>query len=126
ETLLELRKRVDKVGILSSNSKDNIFAFLELNDMDYLFDFIYTEAALFSKSRVIKKILKQEKIAPSESVYVGDETRDIEAAKRSKVTAIAVSWGFNSAAALEQYQPDFLIHQPAELITAIDKLNTSC
>lgn len=126
ETLLELRKRVDKVGILSSNSKDNIFAFLELNDMDYLFDFIYTEAALFSKSRVIKKILKQEKIAPSESVYVGDETRDIEAAKRSKVTAIAVSWGFNSAAALAQYQPDFLIHQPAELIAAIDKLNTSC
>jgi len=121
-TLLELRKRVDKIGILSSNSKDNIFAFLELNDMDYLFDFIYTEAALFSKSRVIKKVLKQEKIAPTESVYVGDETRDIEAAKRSKVTAIAVSWGFNSAAALAQSNPDFLIHQPAELIAAIDKL----
>lgn len=122
-TLLELRKRVDKIGILSSNSKENIHAFLELNDMDYLFDFIYTEAALFSKSRVIKKILKQEKITPQQSVYIGDETRDIEAAKRSRVTAIAVTWGFNSAVALAPYSPDFLIHQPAELIEAIDELH---
>jgi HAD superfamily hydrolase (TIGR01549 family) len=121
-TIIELRKRVDKIGILSSNSKENIQTFLELNDMDYLFDFIYTEAALFSKSRIIKKILKQEKITPKQSAYIGDETRDIEAAKRSQVNAIAVSWGFNSAAALAQFHPDFLIHQPAELSAAIDKL----
>lgn len=125
-TLIDLRKRVDKIGILSSNSKENILAFLELNDMDYLFDFIYTEAALFSKSRIIKKILNQEKITPEESVYIGDETRDIEAAKRSRVTAIAVSWGFNSAAALAQYHPDFLIQQPTDLIAAIDKLQIRC
>jgi HAD superfamily hydrolase (TIGR01549 family) len=125
-TLIELRNRVDRVGILSSNSKENIQAFLELNDMDYLFDFIYTEAALFGKSRIIKRILKQEKIRPEESVYIGDETRDIEAAKRSQVTAIAVSWGFNSAAALAAYHPDFLVQKPPEIIAAIEKLQIGC
>jgi phosphoglycolate phosphatase-like HAD superfamily hydrolase len=125
-TLIELRKRADKIGILSSNSKENILAFLEFNEMDYLFDFIYTEAALFSKSRAIAKILKQEKILPKESVYIGDETRDIEAAKRSQVNVIAVSWGFNSAEILAQYHPDFLIQQPVELIEAIDRLQNGC
>ena len=94
--LLELRNQVDKIVILSSNSKENIIAFLETNNLQSSFDFIYTEAALFSKSKVINRILKQENIKPEESIYVGDETRDIDAAKRSRVKAIAVSWGFNS------------------------------
>lgn len=120
--LIELRKRVDKIVILSSNSQENIWAFLEANNLQKRFDFIYTEAAIFSKSKVINKILKLENIKPEESIYVGDETRDIEAAKRSQVKAIAVSWGFNSKEVLAQQNPDFLIHQPKELIDIIKSL----
>lgn len=120
--LLELRNQVDKIVILSSNSKENILVFLETNNLQSSFDFIYTEAALFSKSKVINRILKQENIKPEESIYVGDETRDIDAAKRSRVKAIAVSWGFNSQEILAEHNPDFLVHQPKELIDIIKNL----
>jgi phosphoglycolate phosphatase-like HAD superfamily hydrolase len=50
---------------------------------------------------------------------VGDETRDIEAAKKSHIKVIAVSWGFNSRQVLEKYSPDFLIDYPGELIDVI-------
>lgn len=122
ETITELRKHVRYIGILSSNSQENILAFLEDNNLQTLFDFIYTEAAIFSKSRALKKILKQEKVKPEESIYVGDETRDIEAAKRSQVKAIAVSWGFNSKEVLAQQNPDYLIQQPTELLEIIKTL----
>lgn len=120
--LVELKTQVDKVGIVSSNSKKNILAFLEANNLQNLFDFIYTEVALFSKSKTINRILKQENIKPEESIYVGDETRDIVAAKRSQVIAIAVSWGFNSKQVLAAQNPDFLIHQPNQLIDIIKSL----
>ena len=120
--LLELRNQVGKIVILSSNSKENILAFLETNNLQNSFDFIYTEAALFSKSKVINRILKQENIKPEESIYIGDETRDIDAAKRSRVKAIAVSWGFNSQQILAEHNPDFLVHKPKELIDIIKNL----
>lgn len=120
--LLELKNQVGKIVILSSNSKENILAFLETNNLQNSFDFIYTEAALFSKSKVINRILKQENIKPEESIYIGDETRDIDAAKRSRVKAIAVSWGFNSQQILAEHNPDFLVHKPKELIDIIKNL----
>lgn len=120
--LVELRNQVDKVGIVSSNSKTNILAFLEANNLQNLFDFIYPEVAIFSKSKTINKILKQENIKPESSIYVGDETRDIVAAKRSQVIAIAVSWGFNSKQVLAAQNPDFLIDQPNQLIDIVKNL----
>ena len=122
ETLIELRKHVPYLGILSSNSQENILAFLENNNLQTLFDFIYTEAPIFSKSRAINKILKQKNFRPEAIIYVGDETRDIEAAKRSRIKAIAVSWGFNSKEILAEQNPDFLIHQPRDLVEVIKRL----
>ena len=66
--------------------------------------------------------MKQENIKPEESIYIGDETRDIDAAKRSRVKAIAVSWGFNSQQILAEHNPDFLVHKPKELIDIIKNL----
>jgi len=122
EALIELKGEVNRVGMISSNSKENIVAFLEMNDLQDLFDFIYTGATLFGKSKVIKELLKQEKFKPEESVYVGDETRDIEAARRSRTKVIAVSWGFNSKEVLAAQNPDFLVHQPSELVEIIKSL----
>lgn len=116
EALLQLKKQGYTLGILTSNSPDNVAAFLENNDLLDLFNFIYAEIKLLGKKRAIKKFLKQEDFKPEEIVYVGDETRDIEAARENKVKAIAVSWGFNSSEVLADQAPDFLIHHPQELV----------
>ena len=41
----------------------------------------------------------------SDFVYVGDESRDIEAAKAAEVKIISVTWGFNSREVLESANP---------------------
>lgn len=47
---------------------------------------------------------------------MGDEIRDIDAAKKTGIKVIAVGWGFNSPQALAAQNPNFLIERPQELI----------
>lgn len=124
EALIELKNQGNRLGILTSNSSANVVAFLETNGLEDLFDFIYSGKTLFGKSKVMNNLLKQENIDPKTAIYVGDETRDIEAARKSHIKAIAVSWGFNSAEVLAKHNPDFLIHQPNQLIEVIGSLQT--
>ncbi len=51
--------------------------------------------------------------------YVGDEVRDVVAARQAQVKSIAVTWGFNTLTALQQAQPHALIEQPQELLTIL-------
>jgi phosphoglycolate phosphatase len=55
-------------------------------------------------------------LASDECVYVGDETRDVEAARKAGMRSAAVTWGFNSRELLEKSRPDFLIDRPGELL----------
>lgn len=122
QALIELKKQGNRLGIITSNSQENVIAFLEINNLHELFDFTYSGTTIFGKSRVINKVLKQENVKHEDAIYVGDETRDIEAAKKSNIKAIAVSWGFNSKEVLAEHKPNFLIDQPHELINTIKVL----
>jgi len=116
ETLLELKQQGYFLGIVSTNSVTNIQEFLRVQDLLSTFDVISASYALFGKSRLIQKIIRQQRLQPSQIYYVGDETRDIEAAKQSGVQSIAATWGLNSAEILRENDPDFLIDHPKELI----------
>ena len=119
EVLLELKHQGYKLGIITSNGRENVQFVLQKYDL-LLFEFMFSGITLFGKHRVLKKYLKSENISPEEVVYVGDETRDINGAKKAKTKVIAVSWGFNSRESLSEYQPDALIEKPQELIAAIN------
>ncbi len=114
KTLLKLQKDGYRLGIITSNSKDNVEKFLKKNSLNY-FDFVYSGSNIFGKGRVISGFLRKQNIRPAEAVYVGDEARDIEAARKAGIDMVAVSWGFNSKQALEKMKPDFLVNTPGEL-----------
>lgn len=118
-TLRELKSQGIELGILTSNLTENVDAFLEKNNLQDLFTFVYSENNLFGKDKALQKVFKRHEIDPEHSIYVGDETRDIEAARKIKVKCIAVSWGFNAKEALARHQPDFLVDDPQELIHVI-------
>ena len=122
EVLLELHQQGNHLGIVTSNALENVHLFLENNEVQNLFGFIYSEMKIFGKSKVIKRFLNREGLKPEEVVYVGDETRDIEAAQQTQIRVIAVAWGFNSPEILASHQPDFLIHTPTELIAVVEQL----
>ena len=117
--LLRLKQQGNQLGIVTSNSCENVAAFLEAQELSDVFDFVGSGLALFGKGRVIQRILKQHQLNPADVIYVGDETRDIEAARKIGIQVIAVSWGFNSSQALAAEKPDFLIHQPEELLEVV-------
>lgn len=115
EVLLELKKRGFQLGIITSNSRENVLGALEKNGLQDTFTFIYS-GSTFGKHKVINKWLRIENIHTEKVVYVGDEIRDIDAAKKTGIKVIAVGWGFNSPQALAAQNPDFLIEHPQELI----------
>ena len=119
EVLLELKQRGFQLGIITSNSRENVWTSLEKNGLQDTFTFIYS-GSTFGKHKVINKWLRRENINPEEVVYVGDEIRDIDAAKKTGIKVIAVGWGFNSQEALAAQNPNFLIKSPQELIEIID------
>jgi len=115
ELILDLKAEGYVLGIITSNSRENVIALMAINDLENSFDFICSSSRLFGKHKAIAKLLKREKLEREKAFYVGDETRDIDAAKKAKIRAIAVSWGFNSTEALARSNPDFLASHPQEL-----------
>ncbi|MEA5565604.1 HAD-IA family hydrolase [Anabaena sp. UHCC 0399] len=119
ESLVELKYHGYQLGIITSNSKDNVTAFLTINELDNLFEFIYSGVTIFGKTTIINNVLKQKQLKPQTVIYVGDETRDIEASKKANIKVVAVTWGFNSPEILAKQNPDFLIHKPSELLQVV-------
>lgn len=119
ETLVELKDNGLRLGIITSNSKGNVQEFLKVNNLDNLFEFVHPGVTIFGKTQIINNVLRQKQIKTEEVIYVGDETRDIEASKKANVKVCSVTWGFNSEEALIKENPDFLIHHPQELVKIV-------
>lgn len=119
--LLHTLKKDYKIGILSSNSKEIINDTLKEYNIENLFEFVYSESSLFGKHVVLKRMCSKQNIDPLEVVYVGDEDRDIIAAKKVKIKIIAVTWGFNSKAKLSKEKPDYLVDLPMQIIEVISQ-----
>jgi HAD superfamily hydrolase (TIGR01549 family) len=116
EILLELKKLVHTMGILTSNSKKNVEKFLQNHELSHVFDFIDSSPRLLGKSHQIKSALKQHDLKRKDVIYIGDETRDVEATKKAKVRMAAVTWGFNSSEKLSEFGPDFVVDEPKQLL----------
>ncbi|HLB43343.1 MAG TPA: HAD hydrolase-like protein [Gammaproteobacteria bacterium] len=105
------------LGIVTSNSKENVTSWLDSYKIKHFFHFIHVEPNYFGKNRVIKKVLKKYRMSKSHVFYIGDETRDIDAAKQNGIYSIAVTWGFNSEKILLQHQPHYIARNPNDLLT---------
>jgi phosphoglycolate phosphatase len=114
--LSELKKRGYILCLLTANSQNNVDHFLQRHNLG-MFDWVYGGCGLFEKSKLMRKILQKFDCGASEALSIGDETRDIEAAKKCQISSVAVSYGFNARPILEKFQPDYLIDSPEELLT---------
>ncbi len=114
DTLVNLKKKGCILGILTTNSRENVTEFLKNNDLQ-LFDFVYSGRAVYGKGRLLKKLMKEKTIPHEDPIYVGDEIRDVEAAKKAGIRVIGVSWGYNTKTALQKATPDYIVEKPEEL-----------
>ena len=121
-TLRELVARGHQLMIMSSNSSTNIHRFLRRHKIDDVFSSVKGGVGLLSKARVLKRIVQRDGIDFSQVIYVGDETRDVDASTQVGILVAAVSWGFSSREALAAQGPDFLLDHPQQLVTTAQTL----
>lgn len=115
DALRKLKARGFTLGILTSNSEDNVRLFLERHQLE-LFDFVCTSSRLFGKAREIRRLLKKFRWQKDRVVLFGDECRDIEAARETGLPIVAVTWGFNTPEALRALSPAALLEEPGQLL----------
>jgi phosphoglycolate phosphatase-like HAD superfamily hydrolase len=111
-----------QLGILTSNFEENVRIFLEHQQLDRLFAWVDAGMTIFGKHRMIQRVRDRYGVTTADLIYVGDETRDIDAAQRSGIPVVSVTWGFNTREILEIHNPDRLIDDPAQLKDAIASL----
>jgi phosphoglycolate phosphatase len=115
DALAELHRAGLGLGVLTSNSRANVGACLGRHAVLPWFDFIHSSSHLFGKHRALRRLLGGAGISEDRVVYVGDQDRDVEAARRCGVPVVAVGWGYQSAAQLRSQQPDCFAATPADL-----------
>lgn len=115
ELINAAREEFDIIGILTSNSKENVDVFLKNHDLE-LFDFISTIPKLSGKAKNLKAIMRTFDLNPQETFFVGDELRDVKAGIKSGIPTAAVTWGFNSEKSLREAGPTYVVNDTAVLL----------
>lgn len=110
------------LAIITSNTPDTVQAFLAVHGLQHCFISIDGGGTLFGKGRLIKQHLLKHGFNPATTFYVGDEVRDVEAARFAEVQSVAVTWGFNNAESLAAAEPDWLIDDPKALHAIADAI----
>ncbi len=113
-TLIALHAAGVKLAVVSSNAEANIRA--ALSPVANLIDRYDCGSALFGKSARLKAAAAT---FGTPAIAIGDEVRDIEAARKARVTAGAVSFGYNSRKALVAAKPDHLFDSYEDLLRVV-------
>jgi len=113
---LESLSKSATICVLSTSNKKVIEAFLARHNFLPV-HLIYGNVPFLAKKKSLLKMLDHLDYSEAlgKAYYVGDESRDIEAAKQAGIQSIAVSWGAHSKEFLEKQKATFLIHSWPEI-----------
>jgi phosphoglycolate phosphatase len=109
-----LAERGVQLAIVSSNSFENVRQVLG-PDNTALIRHCSCGAALFGKRSKLKDVLRDSGIPAREAICIGDEIRDLEAARAERIAFGAVSWGYTDPGSLRA-------HAPEEVFTSMEEI----
>ena len=112
--LSDLQRHGIKVAIVSSDGEASVRQVLgPAASLITLFD---CGTTIFGKHRKFRRVARKLGIKPSETICIGDELRDIDAAKAAGMDSVAVAWGYALPAALEAAEPTHLFNSIEEMM----------
>lgn len=103
-----------RVAIVSSNAEQTIRRTLGLAAVHV--SHFQCGASLWGKGAMFKAVIKRLGADKPCTIAIGDEVRDIEAARGAGIAAGAVTFGYNAAATLRAHGPDMVFDDYAELV----------
>jgi phosphoglycolate phosphatase len=114
ESLQRLHSRGVILGIVSSNSRENVRHILGPKNAA-LIQHHTSGASIFGKAPKLRTVLKASRIPAREAIYLGDEIRDAEAARKAGMAFGAVAWGHHSLETLRDQNPEEYFVEPREI-----------
>ena len=118
ELLIELRASGTMIAVVSSNGEDAIRQVLGPELTAHISHFA-CGAALFGKAAVFRRVVRKAGTTPARSLCIGDEVRDIDAAREAGCDCGAVTWGFATREILEASEPDHAFAFPHEIARCV-------
>jgi phosphoglycolate phosphatase len=116
DALLEtLSSRGVVIAMVSSDAESNVKRALGSRNAGLIAHYA-CGASMFGKAAKFKRVLRKAGVRADEALCIGDEIRDLEAARAVGVAFGAVSWGYTSAAALQQRAPDMMLSSLDEIL----------
>lgn len=114
DMLRSLNDRGVTVAIVSSNSVENIRRILGA-EVAGLVAHYGCGASLFGKAVKFRKMLGKTGVPADLAIGIGDEVRDIDAARKVGMGCAAVAWGYARGDALAARKPDRLLTRVEEI-----------
>ena len=116
-----------RLAIVTTNSSQNVNAFLVRHSLDGLIHAVYGVDSPGSKAQKISmardRLLEDGRQEPV--FMIGDSLSDVLAAKEASAISVAVTWGHQSLENLLRGDPDYVVRSPHELIEVIGRRNGS-
>jgi phosphoglycolate phosphatase len=103
-----------RIAVVSSNAEGTIRTVLGAELAGLVHDF-ECGASLFGKAPLIRKVVRRSGVARADVLAVGDETRDVEAARKAGVPCAAALWGYARIEAFDGFPPDHAFETPDAL-----------
>ncbi len=104
-----------KIALVTSNAEANVRKILGPEHAARI-DCFACGSSLFGKAPKFRRVLKKMGVKPGEVLAVGDETRDIDAAREVGMRAGSVLWGYAAEELLIAMRPDVLFRTPQDII----------
>jgi phosphoglycolate phosphatase len=106
-----------RLALVSSDTEAN--AREKLGASAALFSEFDCSAPIFGKARKFRRVMRRMRVDPPEVIAIGDETRDIEAARRAGIACGAVTWGYAAAQALRDRKPNLVFERMEEIAATL-------
>jgi phosphoglycolate phosphatase len=120
--LEELRCAGVQVGVVSSNSYDNVLAVL--GDAARAVRHFECGASIFGKRSRLEKLRRRAGVDRDATIYVGDQATGLEAARAARIAFGAVAWGYGDFDALRSLAPDETFVRVHDLRRLVGQLAT--
>jgi phosphoglycolate phosphatase len=105
------------LALVTSDSEDN--ARRQLGTNAVLFSHFDCGASLFGKAAKFKSIMRRAGVAATQVIAIGDEVRDIEAARATNIASGAVTWGYSAAETLAAMKPDLIFENINDIVARL-------
>lgn len=106
DMLFSLHDAGVRLALVSSNAEANVRHVL--GPAAEVIDHYACGSSLWGKAQKFAGVLRALRQSPARTISIGDEIRDIDAARQAGLTAGVVTFGYNSRKALELANPELL------------------